>query len=263
VTLPESDDQTGEKARPASLVGRIVRTLELLAGSPLGAAQVGRELGTNRSTALRLLAELVDTGYVLRDPETKRYTIATSKLLALVPSPRVPHDWSQAVNPFLEAIRDHTGDSAILSVPAELNMMYLASYPTTHVVSVLEGVGTMRPMQCSAQGKAYMSALPADELDSLVDTLAYGTGSHLAAKTPRELRMRVEQARKDGYALDLEETYEGVRCVAVPLRIRGSLVGAIGITGPTGRMGVGRLRELGGYLKARAAEIDAGRPPGV
>src|SRR5665647_1946520 len=104
-------------------------------------------------------------------------------------------------------------------------------------------------MQCSAQGKAYMSALPADELDSLVDTLAYGTGSHLAAKTPRELRMRVEQARKDGYALDLEETYEGVRCVAVPLRIRGSLVGVIGITGPTGRMAVGRMRELGGYLK--------------
>lgn len=242
--------------RPASLAGRVLYTLELLASSPLGAAQLGRELGTNRSTALRLLAELVDTGYVKRDETTKRYSIVAPKILALAPTTTLPQDWSQAVNPVLAEIRDATGDSALLSVPVGLDITYLAYYPTTHVVSVSEGVGAVRPMHCSAQGKAYLSALPPEDLDALVDRFNYGLGSPAAAKSPRQLRERVAQARKDGYALDLEETYEGVRCVAVPLRIRGSLVGAVGITAPAGRMPVGRMRELGAYLKEQAAQLN-------
>ncbi len=249
-----------EQARPGSLVARVIRTLELLADGPLSAAQLGRELGTNRSTALRLLAELVDTGYVLRDQATKRYAVATAKILALAPSTQLPLDWSQAVNPVLREIRDETGDSAILGVPVELNMMYLAYYPTTHVVSVSEGVGALRPMHCSAQGKAYLSALSDDDLDDFLGRLSYSGGSDLAAKTPEDLRERVAQAGKDGYAMDLEETHEGVRCVAVPLKIRGSLVGALGITAPIGRMSVARMRELGAYLKTRVGTIYLNAP---
>ncbi|MDR1430653.1 MAG: helix-turn-helix domain-containing protein, partial [Propionibacteriaceae bacterium] len=56
--------------RPASLIGRVIRTLELLGAQPMTAAELGRELGTNRSTALRLLAQMVETGYVTRDVGT-------------------------------------------------------------------------------------------------------------------------------------------------------------------------------------------------
>ncbi|MBO0821653.1 MAG: hypothetical protein J2P26_12480, partial [Nocardiopsaceae bacterium] len=68
------------------------------------------------------------------------------------------------------------------------------------------------------------------------------------AHSEAELRTRVIQAQKDGYALDVDETFEDVRCVAVPLHISGTVIGAVGISGPATRFAVARMRELGGYL---------------
>ena len=63
------------------------------------------------------------------------------------------------------------------------------------------------------------------------------------------------QAREDGYALDVDETFDQVRCVAIPIRISGSLVGAVGISGPSARFPIPRMRELGGYLIKRTAAL--------
>jgi DNA-binding IclR family transcriptional regulator len=56
------------------------------------------------------------------------------------------------------------------------------------------------------------------------------------------------QARQRGYAIDLDESFEGATCVAAPLRIGDSLVGAIGLSGPSARLGVDRVAEIGARL---------------
>jgi DNA-binding IclR family transcriptional regulator len=240
---------------PASLVGRVVRTFELLSVSALSAAEVGRRLDTNRSTALRWLAELEATGYIRRDPKTKRYSTVPSRFLALATNAHIPVDRGKLINQTLARIRDETGDSTIFGVPAERNMTYLGYYATHQVVGLSEGVGTIRPIHCSALGKAYLSALPEDEFETRIARLDYVAGTEKAAHSEAELRKRVATARKDGYAMDLEETFNEVRCVAVPLTIQGQLLGAVCITGPTTRMTVTRIRELGNYLRRELADL--------
>jgi DNA-binding IclR family transcriptional regulator len=100
-------------------------------------------------------------------------------------------------------------------------------------------------MHCSALGKAYLAALDADTLDSELGRLSYSGGTDLAAKGPLELRRRLVEAREAGFAVDRDETFEGVTCVAAPVRIRGSLIGAVGISGPSSRLAESRIRELG------------------
>jgi DNA-binding IclR family transcriptional regulator len=51
-----------------------------------------------------------------------------------------------------------------------------------------------------------------------------------------------------GFAFDWNETFAGVTCVASPVRIRGSLIGAAGISGPSGRLPEPRIDELGRRL---------------
>ncbi|MDR0365277.1 MAG: hypothetical protein LBH68_00355 [Bifidobacteriaceae bacterium] len=46
-----------------------------------------------------------------------------------------------------------------------------------------------------------------------------------------------------------------MRCVAVPIRIHGILVGAVGVTGPVSRLPLTRLRELGTQLKRELANL--------
>jgi len=116
-------------------------------------------------------------------------------------------------------------------------------------------------MNCSALGKAYLSALDPDALDGELSLMTYTGGTQRAARTEQELRARVQQAREDRYALDIDETFEHVRCVAAPVRVGESLVGAIGISGPASRLEVPRLRELGRYLVQRLSSLGSASTP--
>jgi IclR family pca regulon transcriptional regulator len=231
--------------------------LELLSTKPMSAADVGRALQVNRSTALRLLSTLVDTGYVERDERHKHYSLAKHRVLGLVAGADLPLDWTLRLDPRLSALRDATGDSVVLGAPVGTDMAYLAYYPTRRVVGLSEGVGAVRPMHCSAVGKAYLSALPEPALAGMLAKLAYRGGTERAARDRDSLARLVADAAQEGYATDLEESFDDVRCVAVPLRLGRALVGAVGVTGPASRLPLARIRELGGLLRRQVAAWDA------
>jgi DNA-binding IclR family transcriptional regulator len=56
----------------------------------------------------------------------------------------------------------------------------------------------------------------------------------------------VELARilTEGYALDLEEAEPGLNCVALPLRLQGRVVAALGVAAPASRLPKTALRRL-------------------
>ena len=106
---------------------------------------------------------------------------------------------------------------AVFGVPANGTMVYLGFFPTRHMVAVSEQLGTVRPMHCSALGKAYLAALDPDALDSELGRLAYTGGTDLAAKGPLELRRRLVGAREAGFAVYLRK---GSKPAGVDLRRR-------------------------------------------
>lgn len=244
--LPEQ-----ELATPAvggSHIGRAFQALEALVSGPQSAAHIAQVLGVNRSTALRLMSEIESLGYVHRDPETKSYAIAPARFYPFISSHADHLDWSMVVDPILSDLRDEFGEAAIMGVPANGTMVYLAFFPSMHLIMVRERLGTTRPMHCSALGKAYLSALDDRALDSELGLLSYQGGTQFAARGPIELRERLEGTRKRGYAIDRDETAEGASCVAVPARIGGTLVGAIGLSGPSSRMSDQRIAQMGARL---------------
>ena len=92
-------------------------------------------------------------------------------------------------------------------------------------------------------------------LDAELGRLSYSGGTDLAAKGPIELRGRLGEAREAGFAVDRDETFDGVACVASPVRIRGSLIGAAGISGPSSRLAESRIQELGLRLAHDLSEL--------
>lgn len=232
-----------------SQVRRVFQALEALIHGPKSAANVAQALNVNRSTALRLMTEIESLGYVARDPETKSYAIAAGRFYPFISSSMDHLDWSMVVDPVLSELRDEFGEASIMGVPANGTMVYLAFYSSVHIIMVRERLGTARPMHCSALGKAYLSALDDHSLDSELALLNYQGGTEFAARGPIELRKRLEETRQRGYAIDRDETAEGARCVAVPVRIGGTLVGAIGVSGPSSRFGDQRIAQMGERLK--------------
>jgi DNA-binding IclR family transcriptional regulator len=231
-----------------SHIHRAFQALEALVSGPQTAASIAQLLRVNRSTALRLMTEIESLGYVVRDPDTKSYAIAPARFYPFVASHGDHLDWSMVVDPILANLRDEFGEAAIMGVPANGTMVYLAFFASIHVIMVRERLGTTRPMHCSALGKAYLSALDDRALDSELALLNYQGGTDRAARGPIELRERLDETRKRGYAIDRDETFEGGTCVAVPARIGGTLVGAIGLSGPSSRIGDQRIAEMGRRL---------------
>ncbi len=232
----------------AGHIARVFQALEALIAGPRNAAEVAQVLRVNRSTALRLLGHLDQLGYVTRNPAMKSYAIASARFYPFISSPADHLDWSSAVDPILAELRREFGEAVIMGVPTNGTMVYLAFFPSTHVITVRERLGTARPMHCSALGKAYLSALDDRTLDSELALLSYQGGTKLAARGPMELRDRLETMRKRGYAIDRNETLDGATCVAVPARIGGTFVDAIGLSGPSSRISGGRIAEIGDRL---------------
>ena len=233
-----------------SLVRRTFLALEALAEQPLTAAEIGRLLSVDRSSALRLMTALETTGYVSRDAVSKRYANVPARFYGLIASHDDHADWSEIVDPVLSEMRDEFGEAAIMGVPANGTMVYLAFFPSVHIVAVRERLGTTRPMHCSALGKAYLAALSPSELDAEMALLTFRGGTNLAARTPAELRGRLDATRAGGYATDRNETFEGGTCVAAPVWIGATLIGALGLSGPSGRFTDDRIRAMGERLTA-------------
>ena len=243
---PRAATRLAAPAQSPSASLRGIQALEVLAPKPLTAAEVGRSLQVNRSTALRLLLDLEAGGYVSREPTTKRFSAISARLWGLMSHTMDHGDWRSALDPILSSVRDDFGEATCFGVPANGFMVYMSFFPSVHPFGLLyDRLGVTRPMHCSAIGKAYLSALNPTMLDQEMKRLTFEEGTQFAAKGPLELRERLEDVRREGYAIDWQESLEGGACVAVPVWVGGTLIGAAGVLGPLSRMTKERIGSIG------------------
>jgi DNA-binding IclR family transcriptional regulator len=237
--------------------------MEALAETPRTPSELAVLIGIDRSSALRLLRQLSSTGYVVQGPRSKRYGTDGARFLQLVSYTPDHTDLSELVDPILRAARARHGEAALLAVPARGSMVYAAFFPSRQMLGVREQLGAIRPMHCSAVGKAYLSAMGDDAMEGELERLSYEGGTARAAADRAALYRHLLEARRLGYAVDRGETSLDVSCVAVPLRIGNTLMGAIGVTGPSSRLPDALLSRVGRDLIAATASIRTmvGRAP--
>ena len=249
--IPAATDLTDlADRRGDSQLRRGLRIIDALALRAATAAEVARELDVSRSTALRLLQELEQFGLVERAGPSKRYSLNSTKLLGLVSHRDDDTDISDLVHPVLARLRDEFGEATVFAAAATDHMVYLAFFPSMHMIAVRERIGALRPMHASALGKAYLAGLVEETLDLALGRLTYRGGTAKAPADSSQLRAQVQAIRARGYAVDLGETFEGVSCVAAPVVIGGALIGAAGVSGPSARLTPDHLSAIGARLRA-------------
>ncbi len=249
--------------RQRSPLTRGLQTLDRLREQPSTVSELAQALGVNRSTVHRLVQELELAGYIERDSSSRRFLVVSGKLATPTAGPgavadqEVGGDWGEVSYQALRELRDLVAESTMFAVPARDRMLYIAFFSTDHPIGVQESIGSARPMHASAVGKAYLSALPVPLLDIVLGRLDYSGGTENAAKGPFQLRDMLDEVREQGYAIDHDETFVGLSCVATPVIVNGStLVGAAGITGLTHRFLPDRARDFGTLLVGRLRHLE-------
>jgi IclR family transcriptional regulator, acetate operon repressor len=236
-------------------VDRAVVILDVLAkdGWRTG-AEVARELGVHRSTALRLLGTLERHSLVERDPRTSKYRLGP-RLAQLAGAVRGDVDLRQVARPVCERLARALGETVTLDVLDGDEIVPIEQATgSTSVVSV-NWLGTRTPVHCTASGKVILAFSQEAVRKRLLK-------KPLERRTPhtivglRELESQLSAARTAGYARTHEELEVGLDAIAAPVHSAdGEVVGAIDVSGPAHRLREGGRPELIALTLEGAADL--------
>lgn len=235
---------------------RGLAVLDFLAESrePVRTSDVAARFDIDKANASRLLNTLQEAGYAER-VDGRRYVLGArfnsdhsgrqlEGLIAL----------RERTRSLLEDLVEASGECAHMAVLVADKVWYIDKISSPHALRVDHPVGALAPLHCTALGKAFLAFLPNVEHGELA---RYTAGTIVAADA---LDADLARARQRGYATDDEEFSPGVRCVAAPIRDpRGRMVAAVGLSGPTARIDLARLGDLGRLVRDRTGELSTAR----
>jgi IclR family acetate operon transcriptional repressor len=253
----------GDGAGPNYRVRALLRGLSLLACfgpsvRELSLSELAERSGLDKVTSLRLLDGLVHERFLRRDEQRGVYSVGT-RVLTVAAAYQGPMALVDAAEEPLNELAQATGQTAELGVLEQGDVLVVGVAYPNRALRRNAVVGERFPFHSASLGKAIASLMDEGVVRGLLDQ--YG----LAPVTPRTVTelghfmAELRVTRQRGYALDDEETAEGMRCVGAAIRDQsGQPIGAVSIAGPAGEFSGEQLSRFVRMVRATADQI-AGR----
>ena len=239
-------------------VDKVVDILELLSRESRGVTlgDLAKRLDLHPSTAHHLLATLKRRGLVAQDERTKIYRIGFRFVDLVHRFLSGTELYPAGIGP-VEELRDLSGETSYLSVIQENEVAVVICLTGARPVQARRfhrpGQSTLHS---TATGKLLLAYLPLDEVLALLGRteLAQFTANTITDRS--RLRAELEEIRHRGYALDNEEDYVGVQCVAFPaFAAGGECVAAVSVSYPAAP--AQRTEELIRLVREAAEKVSA------
>ena len=215
----------------------------------IGISSLAKRLGLAKSTVHRLAVTLAAEGFLEQNPETGRYRLGLS-LFTLGALARRRMDVSNVSRPLLGVLRDKYQEASTLAILSGNSVMFLHNLESGQAIGIRAHIGDLKPAFCTAEGRVLLAFSPPTVLaEVLKEGLSPRTAKTLTDAAA--LKRVLDEVRMAGYAIDDEESEDGMRCLAAPVRdISGKVIAAVGLAGPTQRLTKKDLRAMAPLLGA-------------
>lgn len=228
-------DVDGSGRQSAISVGKALLVLDAFrrSGHTVGVSELALRSELPKSTVHRLLAQLVDSGYVMRCGPAYRLSIRAFELGSSYIHCS-PSGLRQVAGRHLSSLFLHSQLVVSLAVLDDLEIVMLDKiesirFPLEDIVE-----GSRMPALATAPGKAVAAFLDDDEVARLFAALPRLTEHTVSDR--RTLRRQLAAIRDSGVAVEAQEARRGVTAVASPILIGDVPIAAVVAAGPTGRM---------------------------
>lgn len=218
-------------------VNNAIDVLELLAeeGGELSVSECAAKLGLTKSNASNILNTLAVFGFVEHNKYTGNYRLGV-KTFQIAQTYLSNMQLIDASREYLNKVRDELDETSYISVMRENNIIYLNVVETRKSVRVKSRIGTIKPAYASASGKVHLSSLSNNRIKSIYPETLEKLTEHTIGNVD-DLLKEIEEVRKQGYAMDIEEMEHEVYSVAAPVyNFLGEVVGAISCSIPKVRV---------------------------
>jgi DNA-binding IclR family transcriptional regulator len=214
-------------------VARAFAILDAVAEHPAGVTALAERLDLPKSTVARLLGSLEGLGAVER-VAGRRWQVGPG-VAALADTGSPARSLAALARTELSGLVRSVGEDAGLGVPDGYEVLYVDQVECDHPVQVRDWTGTRAPMHAVPSGLVLLAEWPPSAIDGYLGReLVRLTSSTVV--DPEQLRSRLVDVKRSGYAWGLEEFAEGINSVAAPVRdARGKVVAAIHVHGPAYR----------------------------
>jgi DNA-binding IclR family transcriptional regulator len=247
----------GAESLPGSqTLWRALNIIEAVAGGATKLSDLSETVKLTRSTTHRLAAALVDRRYLGLTAGVGYFL--GPKLLELGYQAKDQSDIPAVAHPHLEGLAARSGDAVHLAVRDGDQALYLDKVSGSRRIEFRSRIGERIPLRSTGLGKALL--LDGDEA---AWRAAYAADEPKGGKSrpPFPLDIdgwlaRMREYARFGYAFDVEENEDRIRCVAAPVRgAAGEIIAAISVAGAAQYMSDDRMKILSRDVRDTAATI--------
>ncbi|OZM76861.1 IclR family transcriptional regulator [Pseudonocardia sp. MH-G8] len=230
---------------------------EVAAREPVGVSELARALEIPKSSVQRTLRTLHAAGWIQPiGAEMTRWGLTTHML-------RTGQRAAGGLNlrdvavPVMEKLRSATQETVHLAVSEQDKVIVIERLDSPQPVRTFIPLGMAAPIYASANGKAILATWREEELTALIHRgLPVHTSTTITDEG--ELRARLNEVRRLGYAVNDEEWRTGVSAVAAAITADdGSAIAGLSISTPAQRMSRKLQGRYGELLKDAVRQISA------
>jgi DNA-binding IclR family transcriptional regulator len=234
-------------------LSRGLQILEFLVQEPepQRASQIARATGLDRSAVNRLLRELENHALVSRGRDDARYRIGNAMVaLSAVVMQRV--DIRRLARPFMEELVRATGETISLNIRSGRNWVCIETCPSPQAISRVIPIGETVPLYAGPTSKAILAFLDQSEIESIVnEALAVDWERY------RDIYSDLELVRANRYIALPSDRAPGVAGLSGPVFNAEDIVGAITVSGPSGRWTQEAMEAASGLLVAACSNLSS------
>ncbi len=209
--------------------------------SDLGVTAISQQLNLHKSTVSRLLSTLQQEGFVEQEPETGKYRLGLGLItLAGIVLDRI--DLRQVAYSYARELAQLTQETVNIVTLDHGECVNIGGAASPRPIQYIGRIGRRTLAHCTAAGKVLLAYLSQEERQAvLFEPLPRFTDNTIV--DPDTLTQELKRICERGYAITHEEQQLDLSAIAAPVcNHTAQVFAAVAISGPTYRMGPGKIK---------------------
>jgi DNA-binding IclR family transcriptional regulator len=231
------DGEVSALARGLSILRFVSETAD-----PVALRDLAEGTGIPKPTASRLVTTLLGAGLLKKAPHSERFELGPG-VMTLASNFLRNLDFRGLAKPHMLRFAEHVGLSVHVGVRDRFEIVLVESVrPVSAAIVMRIGVGARLGLARSAIGRAYLAALPEEDLESVIAGLKIASGDRWV-EDGRNLAPALKHFRAHGFTISIGEWHPDINAIACPIVMPDGEVFVLNCGGPSFNLPEQRLRE--------------------
>ncbi len=238
-------------------VDRVMKVLDAFTTETpeLRLTDLSERLGIPKPQVLRIVSTLESGGYLVRDPETKRYRLGI-RIFQLGMVVRQGLDLRRVAQPLLQELAAETHETVGLFAADLHGPICIDVIDSPKGLRVFAQLGRRMPWNAGTAAKVILAHLPTEQREHILTRGDFKRYTKQTITDPDRLREVLTEIRRTGYHVGSRDLDEAALGIAAPIFDHdGRIAGAVSVGAPVTRTSEQEIARIIDLVRTAAAKV--------